>query len=78
MIDFILIFDLMKDAERIWRGDSKINKKEMVISSIIKIVGRDAYNEEKIYIDALIEFVIFLSQNRDLLKNINRSFCCLK
>ena len=76
MIDFALIFDLMKDAERIWRGDSKTNKKEMVVSSIIKIIGREEYNEDKIYIDALIEFIIFLSYNRNMLKDINKAVCC--
>ena len=76
MIDFILIFDLMKDAERIWRGDKKADKKQMVISSVIKIIGLATYQTEKIYIDALIEFVIFLSHNKNLLKEINKAICC--
>ena len=76
MIDFALIFDLMKDAERIWRGDKKTDKKAMVINSIIKIIGLTQYQEEKIYIDALIEFIIFLSYNKNMLKEINKAVCC--
>ena len=76
MIDFALIFDLMKDAERIWRVDKKVDKKEMVINSVIKIIGLQQYQEEKIYIDALIEFIIFLSYNKNMLKDINKAVCC--
>lgn len=76
MIDFALIFDLMKDAERIWRGDKKTDKKQIVISSIIKIIGLSTYQTEKIYIDALIEFIIFLSHNKNMLKDINKAVCC--
>lgn len=76
MIDFTLIFDLMKDAERIWRGDHKVNKKQIVIDSVIKIIGNNDYQEQKIYIDALIEFIIFLSYNKNMLKDINKTICC--
>lgn len=79
MIDLALIFNLMKDAEKIYKGDLTINKKDYVLKCIRKIIGDHEYNENLGIIDNVIEFIIFLSVNQKMLKDINRKamqFCC--
>lgn len=78
MLDISLIFNLMLDAEKLYKGDGQL-KKEEVISNLKKIMKTD-YQENELLIDNIIEFIIFLSVNQKMLKSINfkacSKFCC--
>ena len=80
MINISLIFTLMADVEKIYKNELNKDKKHEVLSSIKGIIGEDEYIENLEIIDDVIEFIILLSVNREMLKEINRKastiFCC--
>ena len=79
MINIALIFTLMSDVEKIYKGKLNSDKKEEVLINIKNIIGEEEYEENLEIIDDIIEFIILLSVNREMLKEINRKafgFCC--
>lgn len=76
MIDISLIFNLMQDAEKLYKGNGDLKKAE-VLSNLKKIMG-DEYNDNELLIDNIIEFIIFLSVNQKMLKSINFKVCSSK
>ena len=79
MIDIKLVFDLMRDVEKIHKNDKDVDKKAIVMKNIRKVIGDTEFYQYSNEIDDIIEFIIFLSVNSEILKNINRKalrFCC--
>ena len=61
----------MTDAEKI----KDIDKKQFVKSQIVKLIGQIEYDKYDFIIDNTIEFIIFMSHNKNLLNKINKKCC---
>ena len=72
MFDIKIILDLMSQAEKV----KNVDKKEFVINHLIKMITQEEYDKYEEIINNIIEFIIFLSFNKKLLKQINNKIRC--